>query len=136
MTSAFQPASAQEKYFTKTGKIRFNCTGGVEKIEALNKGVTCVLDSKTGALQFAVLLKGFEFEKALMQEHFNENYVESVKFPKAIFKGKVENTLAVRLPTVTAVIVGAAVSGTTPPPDCQVGPLIGRAVPPARQPWV
>jgi hypothetical protein len=88
---AFHPSLAQEKYFTKTGKIRFNCTGGVEKIEALNKGVTCVLDSKTGALQFAVLLKGFEFEKALMQEHFNENYVESDQYPKSNFSGIVEN---------------------------------------------
>lgn len=88
---AFRPSLAQEKYFTKTGKIRFNCTGGVEKIEALNRGVTCVLDSKTGAFQFAVLLKGFEFEKALMQEHFNENYVESDQYPRSNFTGIVEN---------------------------------------------
>jgi polyisoprenoid-binding protein YceI len=42
-------------------------------------------------MQFAVLMKGFEFERALMQEHFNENYVESHKFPKGDFKGHVEN---------------------------------------------
>jgi YceI-like domain len=84
--------SAQDKYFTKNGKILFKCTKSpLEKIEAANKGTTCVLDSKTGNMQFAVLMKGFEFERALMQEHFNENYVESHKFPKAEFKGQVAN---------------------------------------------
>jgi hypothetical protein len=85
-------AAAQDKYFTKNGKILFKCTKSpLEKIEASNKGTTCVLDSKTGNMQFAVLMKGFEFERALMQEHFNENYVESHKFPKAEFKGQISN---------------------------------------------
>lgn len=83
--------TAQDKFFTKTGKVYFNCTGGVEKIEGTNKSTTCVLDSKTGQMQFAVLLKGFEFEKALMMEHFNENYVESDKYPKATFSGQIAN---------------------------------------------
>lgn len=82
---------AQDKYYTKTGKINFNSKASLENIEALNKSVTAVLDTKTGNLQFAVLMKGFEFEKALMQEHFNENYVESHKYPKAEFKGLVTN---------------------------------------------
>ena len=84
-------ASAQDKFFTKSGKISFVSKGNVETIAAKHKGITCVLDSKTGAVQFAVLMKGFEFAKALMQEHFNENYVESDKFPKADFKGMVIN---------------------------------------------
>jgi polyisoprenoid-binding protein YceI len=50
-----------------------------------------VVDLKTGALQFALLMKGFEFERALMEEHFNENYVESNKFPKSEFKGKIKD---------------------------------------------
>jgi len=66
---------AQGKYFTKNGKIIFSSKATLENIEAHNKSATCVLDTKTGNLQFAVLMKGFEFEKALMQEHFNENYV-------------------------------------------------------------
>jgi hypothetical protein len=82
---------AQDKYFTKSGKISFFSKSSLENIEAHNKSITCVLDTKSGALQFAVLMKGFEFEKALMQEHFNENYVESHKFPKAEFKGSVVN---------------------------------------------
>ena len=67
----------------------------MEDIEAKNKTVAAVLDIKTGALQFSVLMKSFEFEKALMQEHFNENYVESDKFPKADFKGSVTNNSSV-----------------------------------------
>ncbi len=82
---------AQEKYFTKSGKINFTSKASLENIEALNKSVTAVLDTKSGNLQFAVLMKGFEFEKALMQEHFNENYLESHKYPKAEFKGAVVN---------------------------------------------
>jgi hypothetical protein len=85
-------ALAQGKYFTRSGKIFFKCTkSSIEKIEATNKSTTAVLDIKTGQFQFAVLMKGFEFERALMQEHFNENYVESEKFPKAEFKGQVIN---------------------------------------------
>jgi hypothetical protein len=82
---------AQDKYFTKSGSIHFTSKGAIETIQANHKSVTCVLDSKSGAIQFAVLLKGFEFKKALMQEHFNEDYVESDKFPRAEFRGQVVN---------------------------------------------
>lgn len=88
-------ASAQDRYFTKTGKINFYSKAALEDIQAENKTVTAVLDSKSGAMQFEVLMKGFEFEKKLMQEHFNENYVESDKYPKATFKGTVANNAAV-----------------------------------------
>ncbi len=81
----------QSRYFTKTGRISFFSDAPMEKIEAVNRSVSAVLDTKTGQLQFLVLLKGFEFRKALMQEHFNENYVESDKYPKAQFKGVIQN---------------------------------------------
>lgn len=81
-------ALAQNKLFTKAGVISFNSKTSVEKIQASNKKVLAVLDIVNNKIEFAVLIKGFEFEKALMQEHFNENYLESDKFPKAIFKGK------------------------------------------------
>lgn len=86
-----------QKFFTKTGRIDFNATApsSPEKIEAVNKTVTCVLDAASGNIQFAVLIKGFTFERALMQEHFNENYLESDKFPKAEFKGVITNNSAV-----------------------------------------
>ena len=84
-------SQAQEKYFTKTGKIEFSSKASMEDIDAKNKTVAAILDTKTGALQFSALMKGFEFPKALMQEHFNENYVESDKYPRAEFKGSVTN---------------------------------------------
>lgn len=82
---------AQDKYFTKSGRIYFNASAKLEKVEAINRSVIVVLDTKTGAVQFAVMLKGFEFEKALMQEHFNENYAESDKYPKSEFTGQIVN---------------------------------------------
>lgn len=80
-----------QKYFTRDGVISFHSDAPLEKIEAINKSVTSVLDSESGAMEFAVLIKSFHFEKALMEEHFNENYMESGKYPKATFKGKVKN---------------------------------------------
>jgi polyisoprenoid-binding protein YceI len=92
-------ANAQGKFYTKTGKISFFSTTSVEDIEAINKSVVALLDSKSGDLQFAVLMKGFEFKKALMQEHFNKDYVESDKFPKAEFKGQITNNSEINYTT-------------------------------------
>jgi hypothetical protein len=89
----------QDKYFTKSGKISFFSKTSVEDINATNKSAVCILDSKTGDLQFAVLLKGFEFKKALMQEHFNKDYAESDKFPKAEFKGQISNNSEIKYAT-------------------------------------
>lgn len=80
-----------QKYFTRDGKISFHSDSPLEKIEANNTAGTCVVDAGTGNLEFAVLIKAFKFEKALMQEHFNENYMESSKYPKATFKGALVN---------------------------------------------
>jgi polyisoprenoid-binding protein YceI len=80
-----------QKYITKTGFIRFYSHTSMEDIDANNKQVNSALDISTGDFVFKVLMKSFEFEKALMQEHFNEKYIESDKFPNASFKGKVTN---------------------------------------------
>lgn len=84
-------ASAQDKLFTKTGSISFYSSTAMEDIEAHNNMATCVLNKSTGEMKFAVLMTGFEFQKSLMEEHFNENYVESDKYPKSTFDGKVNN---------------------------------------------
>lgn len=84
-----------QKYFSKTGKISFYSDAPMEKIEAHNTTASTVLDVTTGNLEWAVLIQGFKFEKALMQEHFNENYMESTTYPKAKFKGKIDNLSAV-----------------------------------------
>ena len=80
-----------QKYITKAGFIQFYSHASLENIQAANKQVNSAIDISTGEFVFKVLMKSFEFEKALMQEHFNENYVESDKFPNASFKGKVMN---------------------------------------------
>jgi len=89
-------ANAQ-KYMTKAGTIRFFSDTPMEKIEALNRQVNSALDFSTGDFVFKVLIRGFEFEKALMQEHFNENYMESEKFPNSTFSGKISNIKGVNL---------------------------------------
>lgn len=83
---------AQEKMVTKTGKVTFEASvPSFEEVKAKNEGVTFVLNPKTGEVASLALMKGFRFKIALMEEHFNENYMESDKFPKATFKGKIEN---------------------------------------------
>ncbi len=81
--------NAQNRLITRAATIGFYSKTPMENIEAINKSGISVIDKTTGQLEFSVLLKGFSFEKALMQEHFNENYLESDQFPKAGFKGKI-----------------------------------------------
>lgn len=90
MLIAWAPATAQ-KYFSRTGHISFFSHAPLEDIEAHNYQANTILDATTGEMVFSVLIKSFQFEKALMQEHFNEKYLESDKYPKASFKGKVTN---------------------------------------------
>jgi YceI-like domain len=84
-----------QKYFTKDGSIKFFSDAKMEKIQATNNKATCVIDAATGDMQWSVLIKGFVFENAFMGEHFNETYMESDKFDKSTFKGKIDNISAV-----------------------------------------
>lgn len=86
-----------QKYLTKTGHISFFSSTPMEDIEAHNHQATSVINFEDGKIVFSLLMKGFEFEKALMQEHFNEKYVESDEFPKAKFKGQINNIEVVKL---------------------------------------
>jgi len=86
-----------QKFFSKTGKISFTSEAPMEKIEATNSSASTVIDLGTGNLEWAVLIQGFQFEKSLMKEHFNENYMESAKYPKAVFKGKIDNLSSINL---------------------------------------
>lgn len=88
-------AGSQEKYFTRSGFIGFYSHTALEDIKAENKQVSCLVDTKTGEMLITALMKSFKFERALMEEHFNENYIESDKFPKATFKGKITNFSAI-----------------------------------------
>ena len=88
---------AQNRYFTRTGSISFFSEEVLENIEAHNKQVSSFVDFSTGELVFSVPMKAFQFRKSLMKEHFNENYIESHKYPKSTFKGSLENIKAVNL---------------------------------------
>lgn len=85
-------AAGQEKYITKTGEITFEASvPSFEEVKAKNTNVSAVLDANTGKIAALALIKGFRFKVALMEEHFNENYIESSKYPKASFKGTIQD---------------------------------------------
>lgn len=83
--------NAQKVYSTKTGQISFNATGEAVKIVGVNNQVDSKFVEATGQIIFGVLVKAFKFENQLMEDHFNENYMESTQFPKADFKGFITN---------------------------------------------
>jgi hypothetical protein len=88
--ATFQFAQAQ-KLITKSAHIWFYSKTPLEEIEAHNRQAVSTLDASTGEINFVLLIKSFEFKRQLMQEHFNENYMESDKYPKSSFKGKITN---------------------------------------------
>jgi hypothetical protein len=82
--------AGQDIYTCKTAKVNLYSSAPIEDIEATaNTGVS-VYNAGTGELEFSVPIRDFHFPKSLMEEHFNENYMESDKFPKATFKGKIQ----------------------------------------------
>lgn len=80
-----------QKYMTQSGTISFVSEAPIENITSTNNQVSSVIDMENGNMAFTLLMNAFVFEKALMQEHFNEKYVESPKYPKSSFKGKIDN---------------------------------------------
>ncbi len=78
---------AQSKFITETGYTKFFSSAPLEDIEAHNDQVQSILDFTKQEVVVSMAMQDFEFDKSLMREHFNENYVESEKYPKAIFKG-------------------------------------------------
>ncbi len=88
-TLAISNAATSQNYYTKNGKVSFFSKTSMENIDAVNNQAVSILNTSNGEMAFSVLIKGFLFKKELMQEHFNENYMESDKFPKATFKGSI-----------------------------------------------
>ena len=82
-------AEAQKVFGTRNGRITFESpTDG--DVKAVNNEVTSRI-ADNGQLTFSLLIKGFKFKMAEMQEHFNDQYAESSKFPRADFKGTITN---------------------------------------------
>jgi hypothetical protein len=88
-------AVSAQKYMTKNGYIGFFSHTTMEDIKGDNNQVAGVLDISTGDMVFQALIKSFHFDRALLEEHFNENYLESDKIPKSSFKGKITNLQSV-----------------------------------------
>ncbi len=82
---------SQSIQMTRSGQVSFFSKTTMENIEAVNNEVMSFIDTGKGEVVFAILIKSFHFDRALMEEHFNENYLESTKFPKATFQGKITN---------------------------------------------
>lgn len=81
-----------QKYFTRTGITQFEASEkAFEPVKAINKSTTAILNINTGVVAAQVFMAGFQFKNALMQEHFNENYMDSHKYPKASLKGVLED---------------------------------------------
>ncbi len=80
---------AQPVYLATGGSCSFFSRTPVEDIDAHSESMSAVLNTQTKEILFKVPMSTFKFKKALMQEHFNEKYVESEKFPYATFKGKI-----------------------------------------------
>ncbi len=90
--------SQSNKYFSKNAIISFDAEGkldDIEEIKATTKQAICIYDDASRNFEWSVSIKSFVFANSLMQEHFNENYLESSKYPKATFIGKIDpsNTL-------------------------------------------
>jgi polyisoprenoid-binding protein YceI len=81
--------SLAQKYKSISSSVHFFSDAPMEDIEATNLDGQSAIDLSTGEIVFSIPIKSFEFEKSLMQEHFNENYLESDKYPTATFQGKV-----------------------------------------------
>lgn len=81
--------SAQDLYKATDGEISFFSEAPVENISAINKDVKALINAKNNEVAFIVTNVGFKFEKPLMEEHFNENYMESHKYKVSVFKGKI-----------------------------------------------
>jgi polyisoprenoid-binding protein YceI len=86
-----------QQFFTKNGTISFFSKTPMENIDAKNSQVMSVLTLPSGDFKFSLMMKSFHFEKALMEEHFNENYVESEKYPKSTFNGKIADADKINL---------------------------------------
>jgi len=89
LTGSFLTSQAQDKYLTRTGTVEFFSSTPIEDIRANNGQVSSILKTNTKEIFFNVLMRSFRFEKALMEEHFNEKYVESEVYPAAKFKGTI-----------------------------------------------
>ncbi len=88
----------QEKLMTRTGEVTFSSETPMENIYAKNSQTASILLPDDKTIAFNILMKSFKFEKALMEEHFNEKYVHSDQYPAAKFKGTIPSNIDLKTP--------------------------------------
>lgn len=98
LLSSITIINAQEKLVTRSAKVSFISSTPVEEFEAVNSQAASILTTSDNKVAFNVILKSFKFEKALMEEHFNEKYVHSDKYPAAKFKGSIPASVSLTTP--------------------------------------
>ena len=100
-------ASGQTLFSTNSGQVSFYSDAPLEDIEAVNKATAAIINADNNEIAVQMRITDFEFPNKLMQEHFNENYLESEKYPTAVFKGKIKETIDVKVAgTYAATAVG------------------------------
>lgn len=87
----FSSSLFAQQFMCKDGEIRFFSDAPIEDIQAINQQAMAVIDLQSGGFAFKVNIKDFVFPNSLMQEHFNESYLESDQFPHSTFTGLIEN---------------------------------------------
>ena len=87
----FAGMGTAQRYITKEGVCDIFSETSFFTIEATNKKVASILDASNGEIVASTLMRSFKYQEALVEEHFNENYMESHLYPKGIFKGKITN---------------------------------------------
>ncbi len=80
-----------QNFMSKEGEVQFFSETPLENIEAINESVAGVVNLESGEFAFRLKITDFIFDKSLMQEHFNENYLESDKYPISTFTGSIKN---------------------------------------------
>ena len=87
----YSVCSFSQKYISRNGSVQFNASTPLEIINPINNHVSSVFNSENGEIVFQMNMISFKFEKALMETHFNEKYVESEKYSKSTFTGKIKD---------------------------------------------
>ena len=99
-----------QQYYTKKGKVSFFSKAPIENISAINEDVSAIIDSQTGGFAFRLKIEDFTFPNSLMQEHFNESYLESEKYPLSTFTGVIDNFSDLDLSTKQNFVVNGSLS--------------------------
>jgi len=109
--------SKGQLYMTNSGEVSFFSKTPLEDIDAVNKSVSSIINTATNEVAVQMRITNFVFPNKLMQEHFNENYLESEKFPSATFKGKIKESVDLTLPGTYAIeaLGSATIHGITRP---------------------